>query len=94
MVYNLQQIEENTLTSIFIQQIISYFLLFLNKFRLKYQFTIIMQKSMKNSHQNSTKSLQMSTKLAEDMTVQEILEISGNFRQKLFVIWVVLIELC
>ena len=45
-----------------------------------------MQKSMKNSNQNSTKSLQMSTKLAEDMTVQEILEISGNFRQKLFVI--------
>ena len=41
---------------------------------------------MKNSDQNSTKSLQMSTKLAEHMTVQEILEISGNFRQKLFVI--------
>ena len=51
MVYNLQQIEENTLTSIFIQQVISYFLLFLNKFRLKYQFTISMQKSMKNSDQ-------------------------------------------
>ena len=94
MVYNLQQIEENTLTSIFIQQVISYFLLFLDKFRLKYQFTISMQKSMKNSYQNSTKSLQMSTKLAEHMTVQEILEILGNFRQKLFVIWVVLIELC
>ena len=86
MVYNLQQIEENTFTSIFIQQVMSYFLLFLNKFSLKYQFTIIMQKSMKNSDQNSTKSLHMSTKLAEDMTVQEILEISGNFRQKLFVI--------
>ena len=71
MVYNLQQIEENTLTSIFIQQVISYFLLFLNKFQLKYQFTISMQKSMKNSDQNSTKSLQMSTKLAEHMTVQE-----------------------
>ena len=41
---------------------------------------------MKNSDQNSTKSLQMSTKLAEHMTVQEILEISVNFRQKLFVI--------
>ena len=94
MVYNLQQIEKNTLTCIFIQQVISYFLLILNKFRLKYQFTISMQKSMKNSDQNSTKSLQMSTKLAEDMTVQEILEILGNFRQKLFVIWVVLIELC
>ena len=36
MVYNLQKIEENTLTSIFIKQVISYFLLFLDKFRLKY----------------------------------------------------------
>ena len=94
MVYNLQQIEENTLTSIFIQQVISYFLLFLDKVRLKYQFTISMQRSMKNSNQNSTKSLQMSTKLAEHMTVREILEVLGNFRQKLFVISVALIELC
>ena len=45
MVYNLQQIEENTLTTIFIQQVISYILLFLDKFRLKYQFTISMQKA-------------------------------------------------
>ena len=48
---------------------------------------------MKNSDQNSTKSLWMTRKLAEHMTVQEILDFSGNFRQKLFVIWVVLIEL-
>ena len=86
MVYNLQQIEENTLTSIFIQQVISYFLLFLNKFRLKYQFTITMQKSMKNSDQKLYKIFANVNQTRRTHDSLGNPRNFGHFRQKLFVI--------